>query len=223
MTEIVEKYWALLAPHHDAEAFSTLDAAYREPQRAYHAWGHIRDLLEKLDRLAPIATRLDLVAAAIFWHDSVYVTREADGAPRADAENVRASAELFARHSRFSALETRAAHEMVMATAAHMSARAGIEHYPGFGRDFDFFLDLDLSSLAAPWPVFEQNLDDIQFEYGWVAERDFCQGRLRMLQTFLDGEALYRLPETRALWLAPARDNLRRAGADLRERLARAG
>ncbi|PPD43591.1 MAG: hypothetical protein CTY15_09520 [Methylocystis sp.] len=223
MTEaIVNQYWTLLADRHDADAFQTLDAAYREPQRAYHAWGHIVDLLTKLDALGSLATRPDLVAAAIFWHDSVYLTRDPDGRPRTDPENVRASAALFERHSRFDAVEAQSIHDMIMATASHMKAKATTEHYPGFARDLDFFLDLDLSSLAASWAIFERNLDDIHFEYGWVPERAFYLGRVQMLESFLGGgESLYRLPETRALWLEPALANLRRAQAELRERLAR--
>lgn len=222
MTEtIVEKYWSLIAARHDAQAFSTIDLAYNEPQRAYHAWGHIVDLLTKLDALAHLATRVDLVATAIFWHDSVYLTRDDDGRPRTDPENVRASAVLFEFHSRFDEVEGQAIHDLIMATAQHMKAKAATEHYPGFSRDLDFFLDLDLSSLAAPWPVFESNLDDIHFEYGWVPERAFYLGRMQMLESFLAaGEGLYRLPETRALWLAQARANLQRAEVTLRDRLA---
>jgi predicted metal-dependent HD superfamily phosphohydrolase len=119
-------------------------------------------------------------------------------------------------------MEAQAVHDMIMATASHMKAKAPREHYPGFARDLDFFLDLDLSSLAASWAVFERNLDDIHFEYGWVPEHAFYLGRVQMLETFLaGGAALYRLPETRALWLEPALLNLRRAQAELRERLAR--
>ncbi|QGM98668.1 hypothetical protein [Methylocystis parvus] len=218
---IVAKYWNLLASRHDAQAFATLDSAYREPQRAYHAWGHIVDLLTKLDALAHLPTRADLIAAAIFWHDSVYLTRDQDGRPRTDPENVRASAELFARHSKFDALEELAVNDLIMATSSHMKAKARAEHYPGFSRDLDFFLDLDLSSLAAPWSVFEKNLDDIHFEFGWAPERAFYQGRVQMLESFLGaGERLFRLPESRALWLAHARANLQRADADLREKLA---
>lgn len=221
MSEIItDKYWALVAARHDAEAFAVIDAAYREPQRAYHGWGHIVDLLLKLDGLPHLAARPDLIATAIFWHDSVYLTRDPDGCPRADAENVRDSAELFARHSNFGAMEAQAVHDMIMATASHMKAKATTEHYPGFAQDLELFLDLDLSSLAAPWPVFEKNLDAIHFEFGWVPDETFYEGRVKMLEAFLGGgDRLYRLPQTRALWLATARDNLLRVDAELRSKL----
>jgi predicted metal-dependent HD superfamily phosphohydrolase len=219
---IVEKYWSEIAARHDAAAFATIDVAYREPQRGYHNWDHIADLLGKLDQLFHLAARPDLIAAAIFWHDSVYVTRDADGLLRADAENVRASAALFERHSKFPAPEAEAVHEMIMSTANHLAARANRERYPGYARDHDLFLDLDLSSLAAGWAEFEKNLDRIRFEYAWVPEPLFCMGRLQMLERFLsEGDKLYRRPETRAMWLAQARANLARAESDLRARIAR--
>ncbi|MGZ9410031.1 MAG: hypothetical protein ACXW3J_05305, partial [Methylocystis sp.] len=144
----VRNYWALIAGRHDTKAFSVIDAAYREPQRRYHDWGHIVDLLTKLDCLKALAVRPDLIAAAIFWHDAVYVTRDDDGLLRPDAENVRASATLFERHSKFDETDAQAIHDLIMATANHLNARAKAEHYPGFSRDLDFFLDLDLSSLG---------------------------------------------------------------------------
>lgn len=222
ISDPVQTYWGQIAAHHQANALATLDAAYREPQRGYHDWSHIADLLTKLDELKALAVRPDLIAAAIFWHDAVYVTRTADGLLRADAENVRASAALFERYSLFDKADADAIHDMIMATASHLKARAMTEHYPGFARDLDLFLDLDLSSLAAPWPVFENNLERLRFEYAWVPEPLFCLGRLQMIETFAArGDALYRLEETRARWSETARDNLDRAQDELRRQVAR--
>lgn len=218
----VQTYWDLIASRHDPAAFAALDAAYREPQRGYHDWSHIGDLLEKLDDFKSLAVRPDLIAAAIFWHDSVYVTRESDGLLRPDAENVRASAELFARHSKFDDWESAAVHDLIMATADHLNARATTEHYPGFARDLDLFLDLDLSSLGAPWPIFERNLEQLRFEYCWVPEPLFCLGRLQMIDTFAGrGDGLYRRDETRKRWGQSAHENLARAQVELRRQVAR--
>ncbi|MFO1102014.1 MAG: hypothetical protein U1E20_03800 [Methylocystis sp.] len=218
----VQTYWGLIASRHDPNAFAALDAAYREPQRGYHDWGHIGDLLAKLDDFKSLAVRPDLIAAAIFWHDAVYVTRASDGLLRPDAENVRASAELFERHSNFDRMESAAIYELIMATANHLNARATTEHYPGFASDLDLFLDLDLSSLGAPWPIFARNLEQLRFEYDWVPEPLFCLGRLQMIDTFAArGDQLYRRDETRKLWNARAHENLARAQDELRRQVAR--
>jgi predicted metal-dependent HD superfamily phosphohydrolase len=219
-TAIADKYWRLIAGRHDAAAFAALDARYSEPHRGYHDWGHICDMLQKLDKLPHLAARADLVAAAVFWHDAVFTTREPDGRPRADAENVRDSAALFARHATFSLAEREAVTEMILATVSHLQAKPSRERYRGFQSDFCLFLDLDLSSLAAPWSVFEENLRRIRFEYSWAPEAEFFLGRRRMLGTFADCGSLFRLEETRARWLEPARANLRRAQAELDERLS---
>lgn len=222
ISHLVQKYWTLIASRHDTNAFFVIDAAYREPQRGYHDWSHIIDLLSKLDSMKALAVRPDLIAAAIFWHDAVYLTRNADGLLRPDAENVRASAALFERHSKFDKSDTDAVRDLIMATADHLNARATIERYPGFSRDLDLFLDLDLSSLGAPWPAFERNLARLRFEYAWVPEPLFCLGRLQMIETFAArGDALYRLDETRKLWAEKADENLARAQEELRQQVAR--
>lgn len=218
----IQTYWGLIASRHRPDAFAALDDAYREPQRGYHDWSHVVELLEKLEALESLAVRPDLIAAAIFWHDSVYLTRDGDGLLRPDAENVRASAALFERYSTFDPTDSAAVHELIMATANHLKARASTERYPGFARDLDLFLDLDLSSLGASWPIFEQNLARIRFEYAWVPEPIFCLGRLQMLETFAArGDALYRLDETRQLWGARAQENFVRAQEKLRQQVAR--
>jgi predicted metal-dependent HD superfamily phosphohydrolase len=218
----LQTYWGLIASRHDPNAFAVLDSAYREPQRGYHDWSHIADLLTKLDYFKALAVRPDLIAAAIFWHDVVYVTRDSEGLLRPDAENVRASAALFDRHAKFNKMDAAAIHDLIMATADHLDARAANERYPGFAGDLDLFLDLDLSSLGAPWPAFEQNLERLRFEYAWVPEPLFCLGRLQMIDTFAArGDALYRRDETRKLWNERAHKNLARAQEELRREVAR--
>jgi len=223
MDEIRYHYWASLAKQHDSSSWNTLNAAYKEPQRSYHAWDHIDELLHKLDELNELAARPDIIATAIFWHDAVYATRAQDGGFRADSENVRDSEALFRRHTLLSKADANAVSEMIMATARHLDARATIEHYPGFSKDLDLFLDLDLSPLAASREIFSRNLDRIRFEYSWVPEAAFCLGRLEMLDRFAKiGPALYRRKETSALWLDAARNNINRTLSEMRSQLANA-
>ena len=219
--DVTIRHWRPLEPRHAPHAFALLKAAYSEPQRGYHNWDHVVDLFDKRERYAHLATRPDLIDTAIFWHDSVYTTCDANGLLRSDLENVRASAALFERHARFDKTDTDVIHEMIMATANHLDASASREFYPGFARDLDLFLDLDLGSLAASWPVFEKNLERIQFEYSWVPEHVFCMGRLQMLTTFAArGAGIYRLKETREAWGEIAQANIARAMIDLRAQLA---
>lgn len=217
---VVTTHWSRIADWHDSSAFDVLDANYRDPARGYHDWSHIIDMLTKLDRLTHLATRPDLIAAAIFWHDSVFITRAPDGSARPDPENVHDSAALFAAHSRFPEKESAAIRDMILATAQHLSARPEKEHYAGFARDLDLFLDLDLSALGADWPVFQSNYARIRAEYPWIDEADFDRQRQGMLGKFAAScDSLFRLDEPRRLWAASARENCQRIHEEIAQRL----
>lgn len=210
---LTEKWWARLVGRHDPSAFAELERGYGDPARGYHDWSHIEDLLGKLDDFSALATRPDLVGAAIFWHDAVFVTDAGGGRVRPDADNVRDSASLFGAHSCFDPTETRAVAEMILATAGHLTAAtsdAGL--YAGYAGDCALFLDLDLSSLGAPWDIFWRNFERIRAEYPFIPEADFLRERQSGLKSFATaGARLFRLEESRERWLAPALENCQRA------------
>jgi predicted metal-dependent HD superfamily phosphohydrolase len=214
---VITRYWQQIEPWHKPGAWEVLDRAYREDHRAYHTWEHIGRLLEKLSAFSHLATRPDLIALAAFWHDAVHQTRNAGGAPRLDSENVRDSAAFFQRYTLLSGKESRAVHDMIMATGCHLQAAAEIAHYDGFAGDLDLFLDLDLSSLALPWEEFCADLARIRREFFWVPEAAFCSAQIRILEDFAKDDArLYRRRETRQKWRDAARENLQRCISHLK-------
>jgi predicted metal-dependent HD superfamily phosphohydrolase len=221
MIQIVkEKYWTPLESTHSAGAWEALAGAYGAPNRAYHSWSHIADLLEKLDKFSRLAVRKDLVASACFWHDAVYAACDEAGGERSDAQNVRDSASLFKRYASMDAADAEAVLELIMATINPTTAEAARPHYEGFPGDLDLFLDLDLSSLGAPWPQFETNFQNIRFECAHLSERDFFAGRILTLEGFARlGDRLFRRRATREEWGAPAAANLARCTRELRRRL----
>ena len=74
-------------------------------------------------------------------------------------------------------------------------------------------LDLDLMSLALPWPEFTRNTEAIRREFAHVAEVDFAAGRRAFFTTMLQRERLFYTPFGDALEPL-ARENLRRAIAN---------
>lgn len=209
--EIRDRYWLPLEAFHKPGAWEALDAAYGSPARGYHSWSHIADLLQALDEVSELAVRRDLVTAAIFWHDAVYTTCDAAQQRRPDVDNVRDSASLFRHYSLFSAADESAVDEMIMATADHLEAKAGRERYPGFSNDLDLMIDLDLSTLAAAWPRFEQNFKAVRFEFSWVPEPVFNAGQGAFLASLLANEnKLFRRAEAIRRWRAPAIANIGR-------------
>jgi predicted metal-dependent HD superfamily phosphohydrolase len=221
---IKERYWLPGESSYRPGAWAELDARYGEAHRAYHTWRHIDEIFERLASLSNVAKRRDIIIAATFWHDAVYDLRDEDGAPRADRDNVRASADLFRRYTTLSAGEATAVEDLIMGTADHLRAKPDIERYPGFYNDFDLFLDLDLGSLASPWDQFETNLHKLRFENAMTAEADFYREQITMLTRFREqGALLFRCKETRQRWSHDAAANLGRCIEELRRKLKAIG
>jgi predicted metal-dependent HD superfamily phosphohydrolase len=219
--EIRKKYWMPLEGRHKTGAWEALDAGYTESHRAYHTWGHVAGLLEKLSELSDLSTRSDLIAVSVFWHDVVYTTQNQDGGLRPDYENVRASAELFRQYTLLKQPDADAVYDLIMATANHLQARAEKQYYAGFAGDLDLFLDLDLSSLASPWEEFVEDLARVRTEFSWVSEVVFCSTQIQILENFAKADArLYRRAETSEKWREAARANLKRCITELQKRIA---
>jgi len=217
--ELRQKYWQPLEAIHKRSAWKALDSGYSDPNRAYHTWGHVLELLQGLDEFCSLCSEPTFIATAIFWHDAVYLTQNLDGSRRSDYENVRDSGKLFRRHTLLNTTDADAVHDLIMATANHRSAVAEDKHYAGFSGDLELLLDLDLSPLAAPWEKFRANLENIRFEYSFSPDATFYSDQLRILEGFLDENTrLYRRAETRKKWLNAAISNLKLCVAELRGR-----
>lgn len=219
--DIKAKYWMPLEDKHKSGAWEALDSGYAEDHRAYHTWEHLAGLFERLSEFSRLSARPDVVAVAIFWHDAVYRTRDLDGSPRPNCENVRDSAELFLHYTLLDGADAGAVHDLIMATANHPHAKAEKQHYAGFAGDLDLFLDLDLSALSLPWEEFAKDFARIRAEFTGMPEAEFCIRQIRLLESFAQGTgSLYRRAETSAKWHAGASANIERCLAGLRRRIA---
>jgi predicted metal-dependent HD superfamily phosphohydrolase len=78
-------------------------------------------------------------------------------------------------------------------------------------RDLALFLDIDLSILGAPEPVYDQYEQDIRAEYAFVPADAYRAGRGAILKGFLSRPRLYLTDIAHAEWDAAARANLARA------------
>lgn len=191
-------------------AWQILDRGYDDPDRAYHMWAHIMDLLDKNEQFKNLAVRPDLIAHALVWHDSVYQTQHSDGSPRPDTCNVKDSAELFMNYALMPALDKRAVYALIMATSNHFDPPPAAPFYRGFFGDRDLMIDYDLSPLAAAPAVFDHAGDQIRYEKRKVPAQDFFAKRADALSSFASQETLFRTPILRKLWDDAARANLNR-------------
>jgi predicted metal-dependent HD superfamily phosphohydrolase len=168
-----------------------LTGRYLEPHRHYHGIEHIAAMLQS-GRTFP----LDAVQTmAVWFHDAVYDTRsKTNEEDSADLARTRLLA------GGWSATDCDRVHRIVLDTKRHRPSSP--ESAP--------VLDLDLMSLALPWPAFAANTTAIRREYAHVADADFAAGRATFFAAMLQRERLFFTPWG-AQFEAAARGNLRRA------------
>ncbi|MBL8752798.1 MAG: metal-dependent phosphohydrolase, partial [Planctomycetes bacterium] len=174
-----------------ADPLLDLTRRYLEPHRRYHGVHHIAHMLA-----AGAEPGLDDgQIMAIWFHDAIYdprsKTNEADSAALATSRLLAAG---------WPAAAAQRVHDIVLATKDHRPTVAGSE----------LVLDLDLMSLALPWPEFTRNTADIRAEYAHVPDAEFSAGRAAFFRAMLQRDRLFHTAfGTR--FEAAARANLRQA------------
>ena len=183
-----------------------LKARYGEPQRHYHTWDHIEALKRHFDSLKEHWHRPEPVLWALYWHDAIYDPTRPD--------NEELSAQLLEEEgaAHLSADDLAFAAEIIRATAKHEVPEGLSDDERA---DLSLFLDIDLSILGAPEPVFDQYEVNVRKEYAFVPEEAFRAGRAKVLKSFADRPAIYFTGEGQSRWDAQARRNLSKSLAQL--------
>jgi predicted metal-dependent HD superfamily phosphohydrolase len=175
---------------------------YAEPQRFYHDWRHIEELLRLFVEIRGRLAQPEAVLCAILYHDAVYDPQRSDNEARsAELLVARASAD-------FEPLAIQRARRLVEATARH---EIPADVADGERADAALFLDMDLAILGAPAERFDEYERQIRREYAHVPEEQFRVGRTRVLRTFLARETLFLSDWGRGRFDQAARSNMRRS------------
>jgi predicted metal-dependent HD superfamily phosphohydrolase len=168
-----------------------LTRRHQEPHRHYHSLPHVAAMLHA-GREFPLD---DVQTMAVWFHDAIYdprsKTNEEDSAALA-RERLQAAGWAGAAIDRVC--------RIVLDTKVHRPSSP--ESAP--------VLDLDLMSLALPWPEFAANTAAIRREFSHVPDADFAAGRRTFFTAMLQRERLFFTPFGAALEAA-ARGNLQRA------------
>ena len=185
-----------------APVLDALRGRHAEPQRAYHDWRHIEELLALFGEVSGALRDPAAVLFAILFHDSVYDPRRGDNEDR--------SADLL-RDLAGGALEPDSLATALQLVAATKSHRLPDGLTPAQSHDAGIFLDMDLSILAASRPRYDEYERQIRAEYAHVPDDAFRAGRSKILRSFLDRDDLYLSDWGRCRFAAPALRNLARA------------
>ena len=168
-----------------------LTRRYCEPHRHYHTIEHIANMLH-------LGRDLDLTddqVYAIWYHDAIYDSRSETN--EEDSADVAVQA---LRSIGWNDPSIQVVRQIVLDTKSHE---------PTIPQS-DIVIDLDMSSIAAPWPEYERNRENIRKEYDWVPDDEFIDGTREFLQTLLDRDRVFYTDWGAALE-PRARENMRRA------------
>ena len=176
-------------------AWQEIVRRYGEPQRHYHADGHIAICLGELDKLGDGPRQRDRVEMALWFHDLVY--------DAGSSENERRSAEKFAELAKgeLEPAAVDAVYRYVLATAH--------DGEPG-GLDAQYVVDIDLAGLAGSWEHFLADTAALRRERSDLSDDEFRSQNDRFLQGLLAREHIYFTAEFVEHREARARANITR-------------
>lgn len=162
--------------------FADLDARYSEPHRHYHGWGHILACLDLLDGARGLCAHPLTVELALWYHDAVYDPRAADNEARSAA-----LARAAAREMGLGQGTADEAAALVLLTTHDAARPVG----RGLQPDAAVLLDIDLAILGSSPAEFLSYEAAIRAEYAFVPDREYREGRSRVLRSFLDRPRIY--------------------------------
>jgi predicted metal-dependent HD superfamily phosphohydrolase len=201
--DFLRRGWEALFCGYDADQgdvedlYHQLVRLYSDGDRAYHNLSHIRSLLDLSDTFRDRIQNYQALSFAVWFHDAIYDTRKKD--------NEELSAKFAVKSlGRFKIpVDTLALTcEMIVATREHKNT-SGWE-------DVNFFLDLDLSILGSEEEVYQCYSQAIRKEYWWAPGFLYCEGRKKVLVSFLERESIYLTREMVNMFEEQARRNIRR-------------
>ena len=175
--------------------FNSIVEHYSAKNRAYHNLSHIQSLLSLSGSLPDKIQNQDALYFAIWFHDVIYDTKSSDNEEKSAEFAVEALAGLGVPEQTIAITR-----EMILATKHHRA--------DDLSWDMKAFLDLDTSILGAPEEIYKEYSRAIRKEYSWVPDSLYREGRMKVLNDFLDRESIYQTEEIRAKYEMQARRNI---------------
>lgn len=198
---LVQGQWSALTSRmgltdHDGLLWQTINKAYGEQHRHYHALSHVAHLIADFERVCGGFDDPDTALLALIFHDIVYDPARRDNEEKSgDLLCERLSGEISE-----SRLERACRH--IVSTRTHVATDDA---------DTNLVLDLDMAILGAAWPDYLGYARGVWREYQPVyGEEAYRTGRIGLfLEPTLGRERIF-LTDVFSKFEASARENLRR-------------
>jgi predicted metal-dependent HD superfamily phosphohydrolase len=193
-----------------ARAGAELLERWNEPARRYHTTRHLVEMfgaLEELEDAGEIDGRQCSVARLAAWfHDAIY---DPGASPGSNEEDSAALARDTLQELGFGDRDVHAIDRLIQLTARHDAD--GAEPLDAA------FHDADLWILSAPQERFDGYCDQVREEYAHAPDTAYRKGRAAVLEPLAHRDTIYHTSRARHRWETPARINLGRELARLRE------
>jgi predicted metal-dependent HD superfamily phosphohydrolase len=155
-----------------------LITAYSQPDRHYHNLNHIDRMLTTLDRFTSHIQDPISVSLAAWFHDLIYDPQAADN----EVHSAKAALKLLDNLG-VSTNESDRIQQLILATQWHQ--------IDGVDSDIWILLDADLAILGTDREQYQVYARSIRREYSWVSDDLYREGRIRVLESFLQRDRLY--------------------------------
>ena len=158
--------------------FNELVTAHTNPARHYHNLNHIWHLLTLANSIEAQAEHLSAIKLAAWFHDYVYDPQAKDNEIKSAMYAEKTLTELNIDSNLIDLVV-----QIIISTQEHQPLLDSVDNL--------LFLDLDLSILGASGDRYWQYAQNIRKEYSWLSDRDYQQGRKRVLTSFLARARIY--------------------------------
>ena len=167
-----------------------LAEAYREPPRAYHHLGHVVEVMGWFDWVAARQPRQRWrrgreVAAAMLFHDAIYVA----GAKDNEARSAELARQAIGEHGELADLDAARVAELIELTARH--GKLSAEALAGTDEEARRFLDCDMAILGASSARYRRYVEEIREEYEAIPIEAYRAGRRGFVQGLLATPRIY--------------------------------
>ena len=158
--------------------FKTLVNSYSNPTRNYHNLEHIKEVLELIKAVKGQAKNINALCFAAWFHDCIYNPQASDNEAKSAVYAVECLKQL-----KINALTIKTVNQIILSTKKHQPLIQDIDNL--------LFLDIDLAILGANPHKYHEYARSIRQEYSYLSDRDYQQGRKKVLAQFLARTQIY--------------------------------
>lgn len=179
--------------------FNKLNVLYSK-KRYYHNLSHVEMCLKELDnlrKLKDIKYDFNSIELAIWYHDIIYDTKKNN--------NEEKSAEYVIKVLNTAKLSSKIINKIktLILSTKHQK--------PSRKKDERLLQDIDICIFGQSKEIFEEYEKNIRKEYSWVPLKKYKEGRIKVLQYFLNKPTIYNTEIFRKKYEHKARTNLKQS------------